>query len=125
MSAETWLGALAWAAGSQKCRGTMPAFMPNPKTASRNTTDIAGDGATVWISNEPVPAFRSANAAKSPAVPACVATRYTHAARRTSARASSVATRKNAETAISSHARRKSTMCAAVTTSARPIVMRA
>src|ERR1035437_5043035 len=31
--AEAWLGALAWAEGSQKCRGIIPALAPKPKSA--------------------------------------------------------------------------------------------
>ena len=33
MIAETWLGALAWAPGSQTCKGMMPAFKPKPTRA--------------------------------------------------------------------------------------------
>ena len=33
--AETWLGALAWALGSQTCSGMMPALMPKPRSAVR------------------------------------------------------------------------------------------
>ena len=34
--AETWLGALACADGSQMCSGNMPAFSPKPNSASQN-----------------------------------------------------------------------------------------
>src|SRR5665647_3025989 len=36
MSAETGLGASGWAFGSHTCKGTAPAFDPNPRTASTN-----------------------------------------------------------------------------------------
>ena len=32
--ADTWLGALAWAAGSQKWRGSSPALKAKPRVAS-------------------------------------------------------------------------------------------
>ena len=37
MIAETWLGALACAEGSQTCSGNMPAFIPKPHRASQNS----------------------------------------------------------------------------------------
>ena len=42
MSAETWLGAAAWAPGSQKWSGTRPAFRPKPKSASPKTHPASG-----------------------------------------------------------------------------------
>ena len=37
MSADTWLGAAGCAFGSQTCRGTTPALVPNPAKASMNS----------------------------------------------------------------------------------------
>ena len=40
ISAETGEGAAGCASGSQTCNGRMPAFAPNPKSASRNATVV-------------------------------------------------------------------------------------
>ena len=42
MMAETWLGALACADGSQMCSGKMPAFTPKPTSASQNNGASSG-----------------------------------------------------------------------------------
>ena len=39
INAEAWLGATGWASGNQTCAGTMPAFDPNPTSASRKTSE--------------------------------------------------------------------------------------
>ena len=39
ISAEAWLGATGCASGSQTCAGTMPAFEPNPISASTKTAE--------------------------------------------------------------------------------------
>ena len=41
INAETWLGAAGCASGSQTCAGTIPAFDPNPISASTNTSDAS------------------------------------------------------------------------------------
>ena len=43
MIAETWLGALAWAPGSQTCKGMMPAFKPKP-TRAKTKMAVADHG---------------------------------------------------------------------------------
>src|ERR1035438_1604529 len=50
MSAEAGLGASGWALGSQTCKGTAPAFDPNPTRASRNAVlRTAAGRCTAWI----------------------------------------------------------------------------
>src|SRR5216683_2954319 len=49
MSAETCVGALAWAGGSQTWSGMTPAFVPNPSTARRKSAVVV-----------PLPAVESA-----------------------------------------------------------------
>ena len=41
ITAETWLGAAAWAPGSQKWSGTRPALRPNPTSASSASHEAA------------------------------------------------------------------------------------
>ncbi len=69
MIAETWLGALACAPGSQKCNGITPALRPNPtktNTMQRAVTPCPNVcGATGVIANEPVTCRHIANSANS------------------------------------------------------------
>ena len=81
MSAETWLGAAAWAGGSQKWNGTSPAFTPNPASARQSTAPTApapraGRAApsAAKVQSAP-PRPHTANIARSASVPAWVATR--------------------------------------------------
>ena len=60
MREETWLGAAAWAGGSQKCRGKMPALKPKP-TRNRRKVRVprevaASPGAAGVNRNPPAPA---------------------------------------------------------------------
>ena len=42
MSAETWLGAAAWASGSHTCRGAMAALIPKPTRVSPTSRAVGG-----------------------------------------------------------------------------------
>ena len=68
MMADTWLGAIAWALGSQTCSGMMPAFRPNPTSASTKiAVAIPGDklsSANGASAKEPVAACSRAKSAK-------------------------------------------------------------
>ncbi len=79
MRADTWLGAAAWAGGSQKWSGMRPAFMPKPRRARRNTrvpaVPAAGIAATPARSKEPEAWCSSANTANRARVPTWVAAR--------------------------------------------------
>jgi hypothetical protein len=110
ITADTWLGALACAGGSQTWNGITPALMPKATRASRNSTLLAPrpmlEGATAARSKDPV---RACSAAKVASSNRKLVPRYTHPASRTSDRPSSVVTRKNADSVITSNAIKKST----------------
>ncbi len=80
--ADTGPGASGWARGSQTCRGTMPAFEPNPTTASTNAlsrtqggrwADLAAMAAKDWL---PVWVARSTRPTSNARAPNCVITAY-------------------------------------------------
>ena len=77
MTAETWLGALAWAPGSQTCSGMMPALKPKPTSAEEEdgAGDIGRRSAAPARSKLPLAAYRSAKMANRQSVPMRVATR--------------------------------------------------
>ena len=58
ITAETWLGALAWAEGSQTWNGMMPAFAPKPIKAASAMSAADGESAesepAAGSRNEPV-----------------------------------------------------------------------
>jgi hypothetical protein len=75
--ADTWLGALAWAPGSQKCSGMMPAFRPNPVSVRKKSAFRAGIDAVPATSGtkskDPVTRRQSAKRPNRVSVPKCVA----------------------------------------------------
>ena len=73
--AETWLGALACADGSQMCSGKIPAFTPNPNSASQNNGARSARSRSGPRSQLPVRAASSVKNANRPIVPACDAAR--------------------------------------------------
>ena len=77
--AETWLGALAWAAGSQKCPGITPALAPKPTRAAMKMAEAAAETGSrecgAGNPKEEVFLRSRANAMKSIIVPAWVAMR--------------------------------------------------
>ena len=79
MTAETWLGALACAPGSQTCSGMMPALSPKPhkpRTKMASRCGAASAGAQPSRSSVPEARARaSANIANRHSVPTRVATR--------------------------------------------------
>ena len=80
MIADTWLGAMAWALGSQTCSGMMPAFRPKPTRARMKIAVAmpgrqAASGASGASANEPLAARSRANRANRHRVATWVATR--------------------------------------------------
>src|SRR5512139_331051 len=124
MSADTWLGASAWARGSHGCSGTAPALDANPARHNRNTPPLAAadreplsvrivvKSAAVAIVSQASPNRRAMN-------PAWVMAAYQTAAGRTcSLWRCSVITSNSDVTAINSHtARNVGTLPAAGTNS--------
>ncbi len=75
MMAETWLGAPAWAEGSQMCRGNMPALTPKPRSASQKSGARSGRSRRGPRSQVPTPAARAEKNANRAIVPAWDAAR--------------------------------------------------
>ena len=75
MMAETWLGALACADGSQMCSGKKPAFMPKPNSASQNNGASSACSRIGPSSQLPVRDASVAKKANRHIVPACEAAR--------------------------------------------------
>ena len=75
MIAETWLGALACAEGSQMCSGKKPAFTPKPNSASQNSGASSGWSRIGPRSQLPVWEASRAKNANRPIVPAWEAAR--------------------------------------------------
>ena len=101
----------------------MPAFSPNPASASRNTTFTATGliepAANGTRSKLPVSPYSNPNRANRHSVAKWLAARYSQPAARASGLRSSVATRKNAAIAIPSQPNRKVTELCAKTSTAR------
>ena len=77
--AETWLGAFAWAPGSQKCRGMSPALPPKPiKAVTMMTVAYGRVWEREWTSgnmNVPLVLRSRENMTNSAMVPVWVAMR--------------------------------------------------
>ena len=116
--ADTWLGALACADGSQTCSGNMPAFNPKPTSASQNSGASSGRPRIGPRSQPPVRAASSAKNANRQTMLTCDAARYSQPAARTSRFCRSSVIRKYAATVKISQAIRKCSPFA--TTSTRP-----
>ncbi len=67
MRAETWLGAAAWAPGSQKWSGTRPAFRPKPRNASAKAQVARGAAPSrrTIAANSKEPAMRPSTAKRA------------------------------------------------------------
>src|ERR1019366_3704157 len=122
ISAETLLGATGWAAGSQICRGTMPAFTPKPKRNKPNRSAYArGDGVRGNVANSKLPLMEwsTRNPVIRNPVPTCDMTKKRIPASRVSRRRCSKLTRQYADNAITSQAMRKKNAFEAVNTRLR------
>src|SRR5262249_9154360 len=88
ISAETWLGASAWARGSHGCRGTAPAFDANPHRHSTNTVPLTAAGTAelcprIAMKSDPAAAASHARPSSRATNPAWVIAAYHTAAGRT------------------------------------------
>ena len=77
MMAETWLGAIAWALGSQMWSGMTPALSPKPAKARTKmavaTPGVRPSGRSGSSVKEPLAAWSSANSPNRQRVAVCVA----------------------------------------------------
>src|SRR4051794_7378865 len=125
ISADTWLGASGWARGNQTCRGTIPAFEPNPARHSTKTSPAAAGDKLPAAARTATQVSPVAGAAitsipiRTATNPEWVITAYQRPADATSTRCRcSTTTSSNDVNAISSqHARNVATLPAAGTSS--------